>query len=148
MAAVVEHAGARNRDLAAIHVAAKNLGWSRDEYRDILRAVCRVDSSAQLDFTGRKQWLAHLRACEKTLRPAWSGQQRLVWSLWQRLADARLVEHRELSALTVWLKRQTGVDRLEWLKGQQLAFAVESLKRWLERGPQQDAGSHGSSHGT
>ncbi len=59
MKAVIDRDGARKADLAAIHIAKKDLGWDTDHYRDILFSVCRVKSSAELDFTGRKRFLAH-----------------------------------------------------------------------------------------
>lgn len=133
----------RKGDLAAIHVAKKNLGWDDDTYRDILWTVCHVRSSADLDFAGRRRFLAHLAACQAKGAPKaqparektpWSPQQRLVWACWQRLADAKLVEHRDRHAVEAWIKRQTGVDRLAWLNGPQLDLVLSSLKQWLKRG--------------
>ena len=67
MKAVVDRSGARNGDLAAIHIAKAKLGWDDSMYRDVLFSVCRVKSSAQLDFTGRKRFLAHLTACVRQM---------------------------------------------------------------------------------
>ncbi|ADE10454.1 regulatory protein GemA [Sideroxydans lithotrophicus] len=53
----------RRRDLAAIHAAKRDLAMSDDTYRDILWAVARVKSSADLDQAGRSKVLDHLRAC-------------------------------------------------------------------------------------
>lgn len=146
---VVDHAGGRKADLAAIHIAKKQLGWDDDTYRDLLWTVCRVKSSGDLDFTGRKRFLDHLRQCGFTNaatkrapagaapRKAVSGEltatQRLMFSLWQQLADAGKVHERRMSALVSYAKRQTGVDRLEWLNGRQEDLVIESLKRWLAR---------------
>lgn len=142
MKAVLDGAGARRADLAAIHMAKAALGWDDDTYRDILFAVARVRSSAELDFGGRKRWLAHLRACQQQMGIApragfkptpWSPPLRALWSLWQRLADAGLVHERGRDALQAWAKRQTGVDRLEWLTTQQLDAVLASAKLWLAR---------------
>ena len=142
---VVDREGARKADLAAIHIAKKALGWDDGIYRDILWTVCRVKSSAELDFTGRKRFLDHLRACgftgasqgrapaRKAVAGTLTARQRLMFSLWQQLADTGLVEHRAMSALVAYAKRQTGVDRLEWLKPAQEDLVIESLKRWLKR---------------
>ena len=138
----VESSGARRADLAAIHIAKQSLGMTDDEYRDVLFSVCRVRSSAQLDFTGRKAFLAHLRACQAQsggaasvprALPAWSSSHRRLWSLWQQLADHHLVLSRDRAALVAWVKRQTGVDRLEWLSPPQLDLCIDSAKRWLSR---------------
>lgn len=142
MAAVIDRVGARRADLAAIHVAKKALAWDDDTYRDILFTVCRVRSSADLDFAGRKAFLAHLQACQAkmgTSTPAgraktpWSPSQKRIWSLWQQLADAKLVNVRDRKALDAWIKRQTGVDRIEWLNAAQLDLVIDSAKRWLNR---------------
>lgn len=147
--AVVDHEGGRKADLAAIHIAKKQLGWDDAMYRDILWTVCRVKSSGELDFTGRKRFLEHLRQCgfvnAQTRRGTAAGrprravsgelspQQRLMFSLWQQLADAGLVHERRMSALVAYAKRQTGVERLEWLKPKQEDLVIESLKKWLAR---------------
>jgi phage gp16-like protein len=134
--------GARKADLAAIHIAKAALGWSDDFYRDILFAKCGVKSSALLDFTGRKRFLAHLHACG--WQPSAKGQQhrsktpltpaqRLMWSLWQRLADAGKVTNRKMPALLSFVKRQTDVERLEWLTTAQEDMVIVSLKAWVKR---------------
>lgn len=143
MGAVVDSAGARRADLAAIHVAKKVLGWDDDTYRDILFTVCRVRSAGELDFTGRKRFLAHLRACQGQQAPTatarrakapWGPSLKRLWSLWQQLADAQLVADRSRGGLEAWARRQTGVDRLEWLNAQQTDLVINSAKQWLRRG--------------
>lgn len=142
MAAVIDREGGRRADLAAIHMAKKALAWDDDTYRDILFTVCRVRSSAALDFAGRKAFLAHLQACQANMgiaapagrtKTAWSPSQRRLWSLWQQLADAKLANARDRKALDAWIKRQTGVDRIEWLNAAQLDLVIASAKRWLSR---------------
>lgn len=142
MGAVIDQAGARRADLAAIHVAKKALHWDDDTYRDIMFSVCCVRSSAELDFTSRKRFLAHLRSCLDKQGPAaapvrekpqWGTSERRLWSLWQQLADAGLVKDRTRPALDTWVKRQTGVDRLEWLTAAQKSMVIDSAKRWLAR---------------
>jgi phage gp16-like protein len=132
----------RRADLAAIHIAKKALGWSDDEYRDVLWVVCNVRSSAELDMGGRRRFLAHLQACgwenrraqpEGAKRKPWTPPQKLIWSLWQQLGDAGLVQHRDRKALEAWVHRHTGVQKVEWLNRQQQQMAIEGLKAWLAR---------------
>lgn len=153
---VVDDERGRKADLAAIHIAKGELGWDDDHYRDILFAVCRVRSSGQLDFAGRKRFLAHLRAC------GWSGgskgrpgadrppaaarkpltkPQALMWSLWQRLHEAKVVDDRRMPALVAFAARQTGVERLEWLNRVQEDLVIESLKAWLRRAQKPPGGA-------
>lgn len=146
---VTDSPDGRRADLASIHLAKKALGWDDDLYRDVLFAVCRVRSAADLDFTGRKRFLAHLRSCgwnggadtqrragtpaSAPARRPLTAPQRKLWSLWQQLADAGLVEDRKMPALVAWVKRTTGVDRLEWLTGRQEDLVIEAAKQWLQR---------------
>ena len=53
-------------------------------------------------------------------------------SVWVR-APAMHPVHACMSALVAFAKRQTGVERLEWLKSRQEDLVIESLKQWLHR---------------
>lgn len=135
----------RRADLAQIHIGIKALAWDDAFYRQVLWSVCRAKSSAELDMAGRLRLIEHMRKCgwapgraggqraararpvAKPLTPV----QRKMWSLWQQLADAGLVQQRRMPALLAWVTRQTQVDRLEWLNSAQEALVIESLKRWL-----------------
>jgi hypothetical protein len=133
----------RRSDLATIHLAAKELGWSDDEYRDIMATVCGgVRSAGLLDTAGRQRLMAHMRACKRgngtaplravhTKLPARDGK---LWSLWMQLADKGLVQARTMAALNAFCGRQTGVDRIEWLNAKQWVALVESMKAWMKRG--------------
>jgi len=52
----------RRRDLAKIHLAAKQLGLDREAYEAMLWSIARVHSAADLDEGGRRAVLDHLRA--------------------------------------------------------------------------------------
>lgn len=145
MKRVVDQSGARRADLAAIHVAKKALEWDDETYRDVMFTVVRHKSSAELDFAGRKRWLEHLRTCmaQQGLQPAreaprrgkkaWTPRHHLLWSLWQRLADAKHISDRTLPALNAWVKRQTQVDSVDFLNVHQLDAVIDAAKRWLDR---------------
>ncbi len=142
MGTVVDREGGRRADLAAIHIAKKALEWDEDTYRDVMFTVTRFKSAGELDFAGRKRFLAHLQACmvqagmvtkAKGTKAPWNPSQRRLWSLWQQLADAKLVTARDRKALDAWVHRQTGVDRLEWLNEAQLDLVITSAKQWLGR---------------
>ena len=142
MGAVVDREGGRRADLAAIHIAKKALGWDEDTYRDVMFTVTCFKSAGKLDFAGRKRFMAHLQACmlqqglvtkAKAARAPGSPSPRRLWSLWQQLADAKLVTTRDRKALDAWVHRQTGVDRLEWLNEAQLDLVITSAKQWLSR---------------
>ena len=56
---------ARRSELARIHLLAKELRLSDDEYRDMIFTLCRVRSAGDLDDAGRKQLIEHLAARAK-----------------------------------------------------------------------------------
>lgn len=53
----------RNSELAQIHIARQQLGMDDDTYRNVLWTVARVRSSKDLDWSGRKRVLDHMKAC-------------------------------------------------------------------------------------
>ncbi|WP_028008675.1 phage protein GemA/Gp16 family protein [Solimonas flava] len=53
---------ARNVELGKIHILKAKLGLSDEQYRAMLWANGRVESSAQLDEHGRRKVIAHLQA--------------------------------------------------------------------------------------
>jgi len=152
----VVNAQARKSDLARIHMLKAELGWDEDLYRDVMATVCQgVRSSAQLDITGRQRLIEHMLAAKgradsqagkpaaapaaRPVRRPLTALERKLWSLWMQAADAGLVRERKMAAITAWVQRQTGVERIEWLNGAQQDLVVESLKRWIKRGDKQPA---------
>lgn len=59
----------RVKDLAAIHVSAKQLGMTRDVYESVLQRVAGVRSAADLDAGGRRKVLAELGRLGADRRP-------------------------------------------------------------------------------
>ena len=135
----------RTKDLATIHMAknfflANGTFPSDADYRAMLWAQCRVTSAAELDHAGRKKVIAHLQSLgfkpaqtPRPVRKPLTSPQKLIWSLWQQLADAGAIKDRRMPGLMAYVTRQTGVERLEWLQGTQEQLVIESLKQWLER---------------
>lgn len=52
----------RNSELAKIHIAKEQLGWTDEVYRDMLWTQGRVRSAKDLDYAGRQRVLDYLRA--------------------------------------------------------------------------------------
>src|SRR3954451_22488760 len=52
----------REREIRLIHVAKRELQLDDETYRAMLWSIARVKSSKDLDFTGRKKVLDHLKA--------------------------------------------------------------------------------------
>ena len=134
----------RRKQLAAIHAARRDLGLDEDGYRLMLRQVAGVDSAKDLDASGRRAVLDHLR------RVGWSQRPR------RRVAQHPGTPHnldnkpmlQKIEALLAELKapwsyadaiarRQYRIERCAWLKtveqytGVIAALDVELSKRRL-----------------
>ncbi len=59
---------ARNRELGRIHILKAELNLDRDQYEEVLWAVARVESAANLDDYGRREVIKHLEAHAKAKR--------------------------------------------------------------------------------
>ncbi len=128
----------RKRELAMIHIAKQQLGMADDSYRDILWAVARVRSAANLDYAGRKAVLDHLKACgfttkaPKAKRPgAWdwvnnaaADRQAMLRKIAVVLKDA----NREKAYVDAIAKQMFGVDLVEFCKPDQLHRIVSALE--------------------
>ena len=128
---------ARNRELAAIHVAKKALALDDDTYRDMLFMLARVRSAADLDHAGRRAVIEHLRnrGFTKAIRPAQAhdhGKKPQVPADRQGLVDK--LEAQLAASARPWnyaramAKRMCKVDQLEWASAEQLRKIVAALE--------------------
>jgi phage gp16-like protein len=126
---------ARRRDLAAIHVARKQLAMEEDTYRAMLWSVARVRSAGELDHAGRRAVLDHLRKCGfRHQRPmARDPQSRKIRSLWLELKDLGELRDASEDALARYVENQTGAKALQWLSSEQASTVIEHLKAWARR---------------
>lgn len=125
----------RRRDMAAIHIAAKQLGMDDGTYRDMLWSVARVRSAADLDFTGLQRVRAHLKACGfKSAKPKTPHPGRpsnidsadrgpLLRKVEALLTDAR----REWAYADGMVKRMFHVERTQFCTPEQLRKLIAAL---------------------
>ena len=118
---VVDTEGARRADLARIHIAKKALNLSDDEYRDVMFAVARVRSSADLDFTGRKRPAAARRPKRPTPSLAAAPMCRKVRA--QLISLGRLPD----TYADGIASQMFGVQFFEWCQPDQLHAIVAAL---------------------
>ncbi|MCU7934162.1 MAG: regulatory protein GemA [Candidatus Thiodiazotropha sp. (ex Dulcina madagascariensis)] len=138
----------RNNELAMIHMGAKDLGldpYNADPdsaYRQMLWNVAKVRSAADLDGAGRQAIIKHLKSRGWNWKPRKRRQHRqagLIYHLWNRLADAGVVRHRD--GLSSWLQtnteglspRRTGWQKPEFMPPRVRSNVIEQLKKWAER---------------
>jgi phage gp16-like protein len=122
----------RQRDLARIHLAKKQLGLDDEAYRDLLRSTTGQTSAAELD--ARQRWavlLAFGKLGWKGLgepskgRPAQPEPNKaaLVSKIEAQLAEAR----RPWAYAHGLAKRMFGVDMVQWCDSDQLRRLVAAL---------------------
>lgn len=114
----------RRRDLARIHLLAKELGLSDAEYRDTLWTLCRVHSAADLDTHGRRTVISHLNARRAPLPVQEPPEKaRLLWRIRQLLQQASRPE----AYADAMARRMFQVERLTWCEPDQLRRILSAL---------------------
>lgn len=141
-----QHAEQRRRELAQIHIAIKELGMDDGTYRQLLANIqVGCSSSKDLSPAGRKKLLERLKiagwrpklAKKKGKITAKSPQDRKIRAIWLELAASGHVKNASEAALAAYVKRQTGIEQLQWLSTSQASQVIESLKQWVERTQEQ-----------
>ncbi len=135
----------RNAELAAIHVAKKQLRLDEATYRSIVEMVSArfghpVSSAGLMGSRERRALLEQLRSwgfrrAETVAQPSPQHPQvQKILALWQSLIEAGAVTAPDsMKALRAFCKRQTGVEAPAWLSAAQSNKVIEGLKAWLER---------------
>ena len=145
----------RNGLLAKVHIAKKQLGLTEEEYRGMLDARFGVDSAGKLKVRDLEVLLRHMaglgwregrfragkadrHGTPKGLRtPGPRGSRAsLLSKIEALLAEKGSVEGRRVpwSYAAAILKRQSGVERLEWATPDDLRGVIAALVRDAKRG--------------
>ena len=159
MTKAAPHPANRNNDLAAIHMVQKALGMTKEDAQALKLGITGKASAADMSVAQRRMVLAHLSTLQaiangkpnqsnQSSRPssrplADDAQSQKIRALWLTLADAGMVRNRSEAALAAYVKRQTGVEALQWLQPAQASAVIESLKKWLSRQPPKNSLSNG-----
>ena len=123
---------ARRRDLAKIHVGAKELGLSREDYEALLWSVGRVRTSKDLDAHGRRAVIEHMRS--RGFRPKRKGRTRPAPDRELMVAKIRALlinapgGARPDSYADAMAQRMFEVERFEWCKPDQLHRLIQALE--------------------
>ncbi len=137
--------GSRRRDIAAIHVMAKQLGMDDNEYRDHIFSVTAKRSCSDLDYTGLARVKAHFQQILK-VRGIRVPEQRRGGGRGPRPAGDRAPMLGKIDAMLAaagrtrdylergadgrpsMIQRMFHVDRLAFLNPQQLHKLVAALE--------------------
>lgn len=123
---------ARRRELAQIHIGAKELALSDEDYRALLWTVGRAQSAGDLDAYGRRQVIEHLKSRGWKPRRKGRTQPAPERELMVRKIRALLINHptgKKPDAYADGMARQMfDVHRFEWCKPDQLYRLVQALE--------------------
>lgn len=125
-----------------VHVGKRELALKDETYRAMLLAVTGCESSRECNIGQLLRLVEHMRAKgfavraprkAKAAQLADEPQARKIRALWLELHRLGEVRDPSEGAMARYVKRQTRVERLEWLNTYQASDVIEALKKWLLR---------------
>jgi hypothetical protein len=136
--------------IAAIHALKGRAGLDDGGYRDVLAQVAGVGTSKALTHAQAGLVIERLKRLSGEARGRYDPLQDrtgrhgalaltgsyapICRALWISAWNLGLVERREDTALFVFVRRQTGLDHLNWLRSaDEAAKVIEALKGWMTR---------------
>ncbi|WP_457587311.1 gp16 family protein [Ensifer canadensis] len=129
--------------IAAIHAGKKQLGLDEDTYRAKLKIITGKSSAKDMTEEERQAVITDFR--KQGFRPASdrrpNGRAKLtgryaakLQALWIAAYNLGIVDNRDDAALLAFVKRQTGLEHVRFLKfADDARSAVEALKGWIAR---------------
>ncbi|MBK1868278.1 gp16 family protein [Aestuariivirga sp. YIM B02566] len=132
----------RNKMLAKVHVAKKELGLDDETYRDMLVLVTGKNSARDcsdhelvkvIELFGKKGF--HVKP-SKGRMPGYAEHKYApkIRALWLSGWNLGIIRDPEEKAMWTFIHRQTGIASVRWLKSSEDALRViEALKKWLAR---------------
>lgn len=123
-----------------IQLAIRRLGLDEEAYRGLYE---RVTGSRSLSAMSREQrrlvakkldemgFASNDRPGDATLCQL--PQAKLIRHQWLRLRNMGELRNSSESALLAYVKRLTGVERMEWLNAKQASYVIETIKAWANR---------------
>lgn len=128
--------------ISKIHIAKKDLGFSDDRYRALLQGITGKDScknmvlselDAVLKALQKEGFVVKVRKGKATRKPENTPEQKKIWAIWFSLVDGGKVTD-STRALNAFIKRQTGIESIDWVKSSADADKViEGLKAIQKR---------------
>ncbi|HFE7520476.1 TPA: regulatory protein GemA [Salmonella enterica subsp. enterica serovar Newport] len=111
-----------------------------DTYRQMLLSITGKTSTSDMNPGQLNKVLAAMKAKGFKVKPfrkartthplADHPQARKLRALWLEMYAQGIVRDSSEEALRRWVKRETGVDGLQWLEPEMASSAIEKLKNW------------------
>ncbi|ECQ1025085.1 regulatory protein GemA [Salmonella enterica subsp. diarizonae] len=130
----------RSKIIQLIHIAKSKLGMDTDTYRQMLLSITGKTSTSDMNPGQLNKVLAAMKAKGFVVKPASKArttrqladypQAKKLRALWLEMYAQGIVRDSSEEALRRWVKRETGVDGLQWLEPEMASSAIEKLKNW------------------
>lgn len=138
---------ARQKALAKIHIAKKDMRLDEETYRSIILRVTndRINSAGSLTALEMNALLAEFKRLGwKPALPKQSGKKaangdwrsKRIWlinKLWGELGEAGVLTDPSTEALHTFCKNRMKAETLEWSSSAELNTIVDALKAWQRR---------------
>ncbi|SSZ39306.1 regulatory protein GemA [Bartonella grahamii] len=122
--------------LAVLHMGKRALGLDDETYRALLYRLTGKQSAKDLDFLEKRLVVAEMKACgfEPNVKRLEGKYAKKLQALWIAGWNLGIIRDRSDKALLAFVKRQTGIDHIRFLRDSDDACrAIEALKGWLQR---------------
>ncbi|WP_375618755.1 regulatory protein GemA [Bartonella sp. AC134YNZD] len=122
--------------LTTIHMGKRALGLDDETYRALLFRLTGKQSARDLNFSEQRLVVHEMKACGfkpkgKQLEGKYAKKLQALWIAGWNLG---IIRDRSDKALLSFVKRQTGIDHIRFLRdGDDASKAIEALKGWLQR---------------
>lgn len=124
----------RKRLISAIHASAAKAGLEEEARRDLMERATGKRSAADMTMAELGKVLDAITGGGARTRGAphrpWIAKARALW--WD-LYWLGVIQDSSDRALSAFVARQTGVQRIDWLGPVQQRSVIEALKDWLAR---------------
>lgn len=139
----------RQRLYTLLQVGKQQLGWDDEFYYGIWLPMQGATKNAEGRYSATTLDIGKLTQAVETMKKAGfkvkattdtsrrpladDAQSKKIRALWLYLHEAGAVRDPSEASLAAYIKRQTGVEALQWLNGAQASQVIEALKRWKKR---------------
>ncbi|EMN7477644.1 regulatory protein GemA [Salmonella enterica] len=133
----------RSKIIQLIHIAKGRLGIDTETYRQMLLSVTGKTSTSDMSPSQLNKALTAMKAKGFVVKPSSKArttrqltdfpQAKKLRALWIEMHAQGFVRDSSEEALRRWVKRETGIDGLQWLEADKASTAIEKLKKWQER---------------
>lgn len=130
----------RNKLVQLIHVAKRELDLDEDIYREVLVQITGNNSLKQMTDAQLQAVLDRFKQSGFSIKSktgvnnlASDAQSKLIRHLWLMLSDAGEVRNSSELALSAFVKKQTGIDALQFLSTASADQVINRLRQWCKR---------------